>query len=75
MCNSKPQGYSDEEEYKTVLGVFKERRPIRYKCNTNEKEWYKNLLQAVKSCFEEVTALIEGASLTRDYYLQKESKE
>ena len=83
MHNSKPLGYpaqwlmkKENSEYKTELGVFKEkRRPIWFKCSINAKEEYENLLQAVKACFEEVIALNEGASLTHGYYLQKESKE
>ena len=40
----------DEEEYKTVLGVFKERRrPIQFKYSTNQvkKKEYENLLRAM----------------------------
>lgn len=39
------------------------------------KEEHENVLQVVKSCFEEVIALNKGASSTCDYYLQRESKE
>lgn len=68
----------DEEknaEYKTVLGLLKERRrPVQFKCGLSAKAEYENLLQAVKMCFE-VTALNKGVSSTCDYYLQQETKE
>ena len=50
---------------------------LNFKCSPNEKGEYKHLLQSVKSCFEEVIALNKSSSSssTREYYLQKESKE
>ena len=72
---------------KTVLGVFRERRrPITFNSGNTPKEEYGNLLEAVKSGFDNILIANEGpsssshgiealASETTQYYIQRESKE
>ena len=66
---------SKDSVQKTVLCVFRERRPVTFSASMDEKTEKKNLLDAVKASFSDVLSSVEGTSNPGSYFLQTESSE